>query len=123
VITVSVAPGSGDARVVVHSSGGNDRVYLDVAPRVRRLEIVVRTGEGDDYVSSVRYSARTRGRGWLVKGGSGADTILGGSAADLLFGGPGRDALDAGPGNDLLDGGRGRDVCLGGAGRDETRSC
>jgi uncharacterized repeat protein (TIGR01451 family) len=122
VIRVTVAPGSGDARIVIHSAGGNDRVYLDVAPRVNSLRIVVRTAEGNDSVTTTRYAGRSK-VGGVVNGGPGADSLLGGNAADHLLGGRGRDDIDAGAGSDLLDGGPGRDLCLGGAGRDVARSC
>ena len=123
VISVTVAPGAGNARLVVHSGPGDDRVFLDVAPQVRSLEIVVKTAVGRDSVSSIRYAGRTRGRGWVVRTGTGADSLIGGDAADELFGGRGADGIDAGAGDDLLVGGRGPDGCIGGAGRDRSRSC
>jgi Ca2+-binding RTX toxin-like protein len=49
------------------------------------------------------------GNDTLLKGGTGADSLLGGDGADTLSGGGGNDTLIGGYGNDRLTGGAGAD--------------
>ena len=63
-------------------------------------------------------SGAADGRGDMLDGGTGADTLIGGAARDRLFGGNGNDTLTGGGGDDELDGGKGDDLLQGGAGND-----
>ncbi len=62
-------------------------------------------------------SAETDGR-LVVRGGSGADSIVGGGGNDDLRGGAGNDVVSGGGGNDIVRGGAGNDILDGGAGND-----
>jgi Ca2+-binding RTX toxin-like protein len=73
-------------------------------------------GGGDDLLQA--GSGGADGRGDMLEGGSGADTLIGGVARDRLFGGNGNDVLSGGDGDDELDGGNGNDLVQGGAGND-----
>jgi uncharacterized repeat protein (TIGR01451 family) len=122
-ITVTVAPGAGDATIKIYAGGGDDEVLIDAASANRRLKIVVIGGSGGDSVRVIRYGGYPGSRGVVVKGGDGRDSMLGGNGADSILGGRGRDLLDGGAGNDKLDGGRARDVCRDGAGADQLSRC
>jgi hypothetical protein len=134
-------------RAIVGGTSGADRVRVGVDPvtgerlvtvngvvaRVPAgLDLVVRTGSGDDLVEVDRG---TRLRVTLL-GGEGDDTLVGGDRGDTLLGlwgddrlfggggddrvagGDGRDYVDGGPGADDLDGGAGDDTLYGLAGTD-----
>ena len=62
-------------------------------------------------------SAETDGR-LVVRGGSGADSIVGGGGNDDLRAGAGNDTVSGGGGNDIVSGGAGNDILDGGAGND-----
>ena len=63
---------------------------------------LIRTYDGDDYVSI----------------GRGSDSVFGGGGADTLYGGYGNDFIDGGTGDDTIGGGNGSDRITGGAGHD-----
>ncbi|BCS53645.1 calcium-binding protein [Geobacter sp. SVR] len=52
--------------------------------------------------------------GYVLRGGSGNDTLNGSEARDIMYGGAGNDILFGGSGNDILDGGAGNDYLQGG---------
>ncbi|MBN4001673.1 calcium-binding protein [Nostoc sp. LPT] len=56
---------------------------------------------------------------YIIKSGSGNDTINGGgSGNDTIDGGSGNDTINGGRGNDILTGGSGTDILTGGSGND-----
>ncbi len=120
-ITINVAPGAGDATVVVFGERGNDTVTVDSALAGSRLRIIVRGGGGRD---DIRVPGLTRGApGIRIEAGGGADTVFGGPGPDAVFGGTGRDLLDGRAGDDTVDGGSDPDRCRGGPGRDRVTAC
>lgn len=78
-------------------------------------QIVIHSGDGDDYVDiqkdSIRFAA-------TVNGGAGNDTLLGGAGNDALYGDSGNDEVLGRGGNDVLSGGEGQDLLIGGDGSD-----
>lgn len=66
--------------------------------------IVITAGAGDDVISEAT------GRGSVIYGGMGNDTIRGGVGRDTIYGGHGNDAITGGRGGDLLYGGAGDDT-------------
>lgn len=123
-ITLTTAPGAGNATVIMKGNGGADHVILDLAEGAKGLRIVARGNDGNDVFQGGSKGAS----GGLIPGvraygGEGSDVLEGGDGNDLLWGGPGTDRLFGGPGDDELDGGRGRDECRGGPGRDRTHRC
>ncbi len=75
----------------------------------------VRAGDGDDRVTLPEFL----GRGSLVRGEAGSDTLLGGAGDDTLEGGDGDDELLGSAGRDVLRGQAGDDTLDGGSGNDE----
>ena len=122
-VNVTVAPGAGDAKIVIHGGGGADQVLIDSASADPGLKIIVLGGGGGDAVRVIRYGNYPGVRGSVFRGGAGADTLLGGNGDDSIFGGTGADLLEGAAGNDKLDGGRAIDVCRDGAGADLLRRC
>jgi uncharacterized repeat protein (TIGR01451 family) len=123
-INVTVAPGAGNATIILNGDAGGDAITFDVAPGVRRLRLVVRGHDGDDVFQAIsKAQADEVMRGATVFGGSGNDVLEGGDGDDRLFGGIGADRLFGGMGDDELDGGEGRDTCRGGPGGDSSRRC
>lgn len=123
-ITLSAAPGVGNATVILRGDAGNDNVVLDLSPGAEGLKIVVRGRDGDDsVVGGSKGVADDLMPGVTVYGGAGRDILEGTDGDDRLFGGASADRLFGGLGDDELDGGRGRDGCRGGPGRDASHRC
>jgi Ca2+-binding RTX toxin-like protein len=89
------------AAVVYHGSADRDSVYALNST----LPLTISLGASDDLEQ-------------VVRGGSGADTIIGGPDRDSIFGSDGADTINGGPGNDTVDGAGDRDTVDGGAGED-----
>jgi hypothetical protein len=123
-INVMVAPGAGNATIVVEGNLGDDDISFDVAPGVRRLRLIVRGHQGDDVFQAISKARSDEVmRGATVFGGAGRDALEGGDGNDRLYGGLGADRLFGGLGDDGLDGGEGRDICRGGPGSDSSLRC
>lgn len=122
-IELHVAPGVGNATVILEGNAGNDVIDLRMADGSKGLRVRVRGHDGDDVLTGANAGADTLVPGLVLVGGLGNDILEGGSGPDLLFGGPGRDRLFGGNASDRLDGGRGRDTCQGGPGTNTTVSC
>ena len=123
-ITLTAAPGIGNATVILSGDVGNDNVILDLAPGADRLKVVVRGRDGDDsVVGGSKGVADDLMSGVTIYGGAGRDILEGTDGDDRLFGGASADRLFGGLGDDELDGGRGRDGCRGGPGRDASQRC
>jgi Ca2+-binding RTX toxin-like protein len=97
--------GSGGSGDTIYGTPGDDEIYAE------SLRATVQSGEGDDHV--------TIGRGGVVRGGPGNDTITGAQLGaprrpvsdTVIHGGPGNDTLDSGLGVGItrLSGGPGDD--------------
>ncbi len=122
-INVTVAPGAGDAKVVIYGGKGADRVDLDIAPQARNVVVILRLGDGRDTLRTVRYQFGVSSAVIRAWGGAGPDVLFGGQGPDALYGRAGDDVLDAGAGDDLLHGDAGKDICVGGPGADRSDSC
>ena len=120
-ITVNVPAGPSTPRDIEIATGrGADQVLVVIAPGVKSVNIVIRTGRNGDRIS-VEGAGSTDTLVTLV-GGRGRDSLTGGAGPETLQGGRGQDSLDGGVGNDVLRGGLGRDICTGGPG-DDTTDC
>lgn len=125
-VVITVAPGAGNATVLVHAGRGADTILLDVPPGVEDLALRLSGGRGPDHMeafSSLALPATADVPGFVLRGQAGADVLLGGTGADILRGRRGVDLLDGGGGDDLIWGGRGADTCRDGPGRDRVRGC
>ncbi|MFK7762711.1 MAG: hypothetical protein AB8B62_05580 [Roseobacter sp.] len=70
-------------------------------------KVSISTGSGDDTIIGGDGGL---GRGDLIDGGDGNDSISGLGGLDTLYGGDGNDTIDGGDWDDLIDGGDGDDV-------------
>lgn len=70
-------------------------------------KVSISTGSGDDTIIGGDGGL---GRGDLIDGGDGNDSISGLGGLDTLYGGDGNDTIDGGDWDDLIDGGDGNDV-------------
>lgn len=117
------APLALDARVTTAEQDveplGNAVTVLQYVPFCRWTDVGERSAHAPPY-----------GRGELVCGTDGRDTIVGSSTSEIIvgargpdriFGGGGGDTIGGENGNDRLDGGRGADVVSGGSGDDVVR--
>ena len=96
----------GSSTVVLSATSGP--IILSVLAESREEQVVTEgvdvsaytlTGaDGADDVIEVQSSA-----GFVLEGGSGADTLIGGGGADTLIGGGGKDVVDGGLGDDVLE--------------------
>lgn len=122
-IELHVAPGVGNATVILEGNAGNDVIDLRMAGGSTGLRVRVRGHDGDDVLTAADTEADTLVPGLVLVGGLGNDILEGGTGPDLLFGGRGRDRLYGGNASDRMDGGRGRDLCQGGPGTNTSVSC
>ena len=122
-IELHVAPGVGNATVVLEGNSGNDVIDLRMAEGSKGLRVRVRGHDGDDVLTAADAEADALVPGLVLVGGAGNDILEGGGGPDLLFGGRGRDRLFGGNASDRMDGGGGRDVCQGGPGTNTSVSC
>jgi len=65
-------------------------------------------GVGDDRIEYVGSTASTSGRGAIIVGGEGNDTLTGGDLNDVIYGGEGNDTINGSGGYDILFGDTGR---------------
>lgn len=126
--------------VFVFSSGGNDRVFVDLG--ASDLLAFVDGGTGHDRLEVIGSGFHDHSDhdhsdvvddpndnnffqfgsfNNVIYGLEGNDTLLGGASNDLLFGGEGNDILNGGEGDDHLVGDEGADTISGGEGIDTTR--
>lgn len=123
-ITLTAAPGIGNATVILNGNAGEDDIVLDLSPGATGLKIVVRGQQGaDTVVTPSKGESSELMPGVRILGGDGRDILEGGDGNDIVFGGASADRLFGGSGDDDLDGGVGRDLCRGGPGSDSARRC
>lgn len=122
-IELHVAPGVGNATVVLEGNAGNDVIDLRMAEGSKGLRVRVKGHDGDDVLTAASAEADALVPGLVLVGGVGDDILEGGAGPDLLFGGRGRDRLFGGNASDRMDGGGGRDLCQGGPGTNTSVSC
>lgn len=124
-IVLTVAPGAGNATVVLDGGRGDDYFEVSAPAGVTGLRILILGRDGNDTLSWRRAtSGSTSGvPGLRVRGGAGRDLLQGGDGPDRLRGGAGRDRLYGGLDDDHLVGGPGADICRGGPGRDTREAC
>ena len=95
--TVTSFPLAGLTRVVVHGSGGNDKLTMNAEVP---LPCTLYGDDGND----------------ILRGGNYDDSLYGGEGDDTLYGSLGNDYLDGGNGSDTLNGQDGNDILMAGQG-------
>ena len=123
-ITLTAAPGIGNATVILNGNAAEDNIVLDLNPGAAGLRVVVRGQDGaDTVVAASKGESSDAMPGVTILGGGGRDILEGGDGNDIVFGGASADRLFGGLGDDDLDGGLGSDLCRGGPGSDSARRC
>ncbi|HEX8526768.1 calcium-binding protein, partial [Allosphingosinicella sp.] len=96
--------GTGGARVIVQTNGGDDRVFLTGLHVGGDIDV----GSGNDHVD-LSGASPTNNPYFTINGGDGSDLLIGSSAPDTIDGGEGIDSLNGLGGADILRGGTGND--------------
>ena len=122
--------GSDDANLLLLTDDANgDALFVDdiysklpdeadeVQARLAQIK-AIRTGAGDDVVDMTSQRFEYIGKGMIISGGDGNDTIWANRGGNALFGDAGNDRLVGASGSDAIAGGRGNDSMHGGGGND-----
>lgn len=94
----------------------NEVPRLDAAPLKRVL--INGAGGNDNIIIATGLTAAFKPRRFVIRGGSGDDTITGGDRNETILGEGGNDTIDGRLGRDRIDGGDGDDTITGGTGPD-----
>jgi Ca2+-binding RTX toxin-like protein len=109
---------------VTMGANGNDQLIVDYSAAIEAVAFTAQFGSGGvDYSSRPDFMPVTIGgttvlhfagvERFVVRTGSGADTILTGANADLVSSGAGNDSINSGAGKAVIDGGTGTDLWAG----------
>ena len=124
-----VFEGSSDANILVLSDDVmGDALFVDdvftslpqdcdLQARIAMID-EIRAGAGDDLVDMTSQRFVYIGKGAVIYGGDGNDTIWANNGNNQLFGDSGNDRIVGGAADDVIVGGSGNDVMHGGGGND-----